>query len=389
VKRIKAGFVGAGFVGPIHIENLRRLGIADVVALAEIDQKKADELADRLSIKKAYGKWEDLISDDEVEVVHVTCSNDLHYPVSKACIEAGKNVICEKPLSMSIEEAKELVSLAKKKNVVNATTFNMEFYPMVKEAIAIISRGDLGRIYLVFGRLYQDWLSKDSDYNWRVESKYQGKTRVVADLGSHWFHIIQKILNKRIISVFGDRTIFIPVRKRPTIEIPTFSEQELKPGEYEEIEVDTEDHATVLLRFEDNIKGIFVGSQVSPGRKNRLEWEVSGSLKSLAWQQEDPNQLWIGYRNKANELLLRDPSLLSENVKQFAYYPGGLAEGYGDSWKNLLNKIYKYILEEGNLKGKVPDFPTFKDGYENMVIIESIWQSMKKNEWIDINWELY
>ncbi len=388
MKKIKVGFVGAGFVGPIHIENLRRLGIAEVIAIAEINKDKAEEAASKLKIPKAYGNWEDLILDKEVEVVHVTCSNDLHFPVAKLCIEEGKSVICEKPLSMKIEEAKELVLLAKERNVVNATTFNMLFYPMIKEAEEIVSDGDLGKTHFVFGRLFQDWLSKDSDYNWRIESKYQGKTRVVADLGSHWFSMIQKILNKRIISVYGDRTISIPMRKKPLIEIPTFSEIELKPGEFKEIKVDTEDIATVLLKFENGAKGVFVGSQISPGRKNRLEWEISGSLKSLAWQQEDPNQLWIGNRNRANELLLKDSGLLSDNVRQFAHYPGGLAEGYGDSWKNLFSKIYQYILEEGNLKGLKPDFPTFKDGYNSMVIIESIWQSMLEKKWIDINWEI-
>lgn len=387
MRRIKIGIIGAGFVGPIHIESVRRLGFVDVVAIAEITQQKANEVAEKFGISKAYGDWKDLVSDSEIEVVHVTCSNELHYQISKACIQAGKNVVCEKPLTLNMNEAKELVELAKERNVVNATTFNMGFYPLVKEAKELIARGELGKIFLVVGRCSQDWLSKDTDYNWRVESKYQGKSRVISDLGSHWIQMVQMILDRRIMSVYGDKTIFIPVRKKPTIEIPTFSEQELKPGEYEELIVDTEDHATILMKFEGGAKGVFIASQVCPGRKNILEWEINGSEKSIAWQQEDPNQLWIGNRSKPNEILMRDPSLLSDKVRQYAPSPGGLAEGYVDSWKNILGKLYDYIRKEGHLKDLKPEYPTFEEGYRNMIVIDSVLQSIEKDKWIDIDWE--
>ncbi len=384
--RIRVGFVGAGFIGPIHIESVRRLGYPEVLAVSEIDQKTADKVARELKIPKAYGNWLDLVNDPEIDVVHVTCSNNLHYPISKACLEKGKAVICEKPLSMDLDEARKLVELAEKTKVINATTFNMGFYPMVQEAKEIVLKGELGKINLVFGRYMQDWLSKDSDYNWRVESKYQGKSRVLSDIASHWMHMVQMILGKKIISVYGDITTFIPIRKKPKVKITTFEERDLKPGEYEEIVVDTEDHATVMFKFEDGIKGILMAAQVCPGRKQRIEWEIIGLKKSISWHGEEPNKLWIGYREKPNEILFKDPNLMSENSRKFSSFSGGLTEGYGDSWKNIMSRIYNYIRIDGNKNNITPDFPTFKDGYIIMLEIDAILRSVEQNRWVDIDW---
>jgi predicted dehydrogenase len=385
MKRIKVGFVGAGFIGPVHMENLRRLGFVDIAAVAEINQETANKAAQKLSIPKAYDDWGKLVADPEISVVHISCANILHYPVAKACLEAGKNVVVDKPLTLDTAQAKELAELATEKKLVNAITFNMGFYPMVQEAKEIIAKNELGKIYMVSGRYLQDWLSKDTDYNWRVESKFQGKSRVVADIASHWMNMVQVVLGKKIVSVYGDTTIFIPVRKKPLIEIPTFSEQVLKEGEYEEIKVDTEDHATVLFKFEDGIKGVMIASQVCPGRKNRIEWEVSGSEKSISWNGEEPNQLWIGNRSKPNELRMKDPNLMNENARDYVNYPAGLPEGYGDAWKNIFSKIYNYIRAEGNKKNIKPDFPTFKEGYDMMLIIDAILKSVELGEWVDIN----
>lgn len=386
MSKIRVGIVGAGFIGPVHIEAIRRLGYPEVVALAEVNQETADAEAIKLKIPKAYGNWNDLVNDPDIDVVHVTCSNVLHYSISKACIQAGKHVICEKPLTMNITEAKELVGLAKKKNVINAITFNMGFYPMVKEAREMITRGELGKINLVFGRYMQDWLVKDSDYNWRVEAKYQGKSRVISDIGSHWMQMVQMVLNKKIVSVYGDITTFIPIRKRPLIKLTTFQEKKLRPGEYEEIKVDTEDHATIMFKFEDDIKGVLMTAQICPGRKQRIEWEIIGLEKSLAWQGEEPNQLWVGYRNKPNEIIMKDPNLMSPNSRHLSSFAGGLTEGYGDSWKNIISSIYGYIRNDDNKRKVMPDFPTFEEGYKIMVITDSILKSAEENKWIDIDW---
>ncbi len=384
MKKVKAGFVGAGFVGPLHMENLRRLGYVEVAAVAEINQEQADKVASQLGIPRAYGDWRKLIDDSDIDVVHITAPNKMHYQVAKAALKAKKHVICEKPLTLDLNESKELVELAKEQKVINATTFNMAFYPMVRQAKAMVARGELGNIFLVHGRYLQDWLSKDSDYNWRVESKYSGKSRVVGDICSHWMHMAQMVSGKRITSVFADKTIFYPYRKKPTIEIPTHTEMELKEGQYENIKVDTEDHVSIMFNFEDNVKGILIAAQVCPGRKQLIELEINGSEKSLSWNGEEPGLLWTGNRSASNEVTLKDPNTLSGDARKYAHYSVGLAEGYPDTWKNLLMSIYEHVLNFDARPGVIPDYPTFEDGYRIQVLIDSVIESTEKKQWVDI-----
>lgn len=389
MEKIRVGFVGAGMIGPIHMENLSRIPNIEIAALASRDQEYADKNAARLGIPKAYGKWQDLVADPDVDIVHITCPNRLHYPIAKACIEAGKHVVCDKPLTMDTAEARELVVMAKAAKVLNAVTFNMGYYPMVQEARKMVADGDIGDFRMAYGRYCQDWLAKDTDYNWRVEAEHGGKSRVVADIGSHWMQMVQMVSGRRITSVYGDATIFIPVRKKPLIDMPTFSEQELKPGEYEELNVDTEDHATVMFKFEGGAKGVMVVFQLNVGRKNRIEWEICGSEKSLSWNGEEANQLWIGSRTESNRLLMKDGSLMHPDTARYASYPGGLLEGYGESWKNIFTDIYRYLKEDGPQKGTQPAFPTFKEGYKIQMIIDAILESIDRNQWVDINWETF
>ncbi len=384
--KIRAGIVGTGFVGPLHIENLRRLGIAEVVAIAEMDQEKADHMAEKLGVRKAYGDWQKLVEDPEIDVVHITAPNKLHFPVAKAAIEAGKHVICEKPLTMDTKEAKLLVEMAKEKKVVNAATFNMAFYPMVRQAKEMVARSEIGRIFLAHGRYLQDWLSKDTDYNWRVESQFSGRSRVVGDICSHWMHMMQMILGRNITSVYADLTIFFPTRKKPLIEIPTHSEIELRPDQYEEIKIDTEDHATIMFNYEDGIKGVLIAAQVCPGRKQFIEWEINASEKSLGWNGEEPNSLWIGERSSSNKILMKDPNVLYENAREYANYSVGLAEGYPDSWKNLLMAVYKYIQDYNPANPAKPVFPTFEDGYRIQTLIDAILESAATNKWVKVNY---
>ena len=384
MKVIKAGFIGAGFVGPVHMENIRRLGFVEVAAVAGRNQERADEAAKGLGIPKAYGDWKDLIADPEVDVVHITAPNEIHFPAAKAALEAGKHVICEKPLTLDLEESRKLVELAKKTNLVNSVSFNMAFYPMIRQAREMITRGELGKIFLIHGRYLQDWLSRDSDYNWRVEAKHSGKSRVVADIGSHWMHMVQMISGKKIESVYADTTIFIPVRKKPPKGIPTQTEVELKKGEYTEIDVDTEDHATIMFRFEDGVKGVLIAAQVCPGRKQFIEWEVNGSEKSMSWNGQRPNVLWIGNRSANNEIFIKDANILDEKVKKYAPYPVGLVEGYPDSWKNIFSAIYEHISNIDSGIDAVPEYPTFEDGYKIQLLIESVLESAEKNKWVDI-----
>jgi predicted dehydrogenase len=132
-----------------------------------------------------------------------------------------------------------------------------------------------------------------------------------------------------------------------------------------------------------------MAAQVCPGRKQRIEWEIIGQDESISWHGEEPNQLWVGHRNKPNEILIKDPNLMSPNSRGFCAFSGGLTEGYGDSWKNIMSRIYNYIRNDGNTKNITPDFPTFEEGYRIMVIIDAILKSVEENRWVDIDWTKY
>jgi len=386
MRKIKVGIVGLGFAGPIHIENLRRLGNVEVVAVAARDILRVKNKADHMFIPRVYANWRELILDKDIDAVHITTPNNLHFPIAKATIEAGKHVICEKPLALNSKEAKILVDLASKKNVVNSVTFNLSFYPLIRQAKIILSKNELGKIFMVHGRYLQDWLSRDSDYNWRVEAEIGGKSRVIADIGSHWIHMIQLITGKKIRSVFADSTTFIKKRKKPYHDIPTHTEREIKNKDFESIEVNTEDYASILFNMEKNIKGCLVISQVCPGRKQRIEWEVSGSEKSMAWCGENPNTLWIGQRNGFNKTLMKGSNVMDKDVSQYMEYPIGLTEGYPGTLKNIFKKIYEHISIINNNSNKTPDieYPTFSDGYEVQLIIDSVLESISKKKWVNV-----
>ena len=249
LRSINTGVVGCGFIGRIHVEALRRLGYVNVLALASRSQEIADAKAAELSIPKAYGNWFDLVEDEDIEVVHISTTNELHYPVARACIEAGKHVICEKPLALTAKEAKELLRIADKRGIVHAVCHSLRYYPLVKQARAMVQAGEVGTVRLIHGHYLQDWLFLETDYNWRLISELSGKSRAVADIGTHWLDMVQHVTEQRIVSVCADMTTFIPVRKKPIQEVETYSQQQLKHIEYEDVKVDTEDHATVMLRF--------------------------------------------------------------------------------------------------------------------------------------------
>ncbi len=383
-KKYKIGVIGVGFIGPAHMEGIRRLGF-DVAAIAEETQELADKAAEHLLVAKAYGDWKDLIADPEIDVVHIASPNFLHFKHAKAALEAGKHVVCEKPLAMNSAESGELVRLAAEKNLVNAVNFNIRFYPLVHEAKAKIESGEIGdQLYIIQGSYLQDWLLLDTDWNWRLEPELGGELRAVADIGSHWMDLVTFVSGTRIQSVFADFKTFIPVRKKPKKKIDTFGGKLEVDMEYEEKPIHTEDYAAVLIKFENGARGVMTVSQVSSGRKNRLFFEINGSKSSLVWDSEVPNQLMLGHRPEPNQLLIKDPSLMTPSAQWTASYPGGHPEGFPDTFKQLQTAVYRYI-SSGNFAAK-PDFPTFLDGHRTILVDEAILKSARENRWVDIEY---
>lgn len=387
-ERVKVGVIGAGFIGPAHIEALRRLGFVDVVALATSSEETAKAKAKVLSIPHYYGDYRDLVKSD-IDVVQITSPNHMHFPHAKAALESGKHVVCDKPLAVSSKESRALVDLAGKKNLVHAVTFNHRFYPLVQQSRALIQKGELGPLYLIEGGFHQDWLLYDTDYNWRVLSAEGGEVRAVGDIGTHWLDTVQFVTGLKIKSVFADLWTVIPVRKKPKASIQTFAGKETKPSDFEEVSIDTEDIGIVLLRFIDSdARGVLTVSQVSAGRKCRLFYEIFGARCALGWDSEKPNHLWQGFRDKPNEILVKDPALMDVSAKPSARYPGGHGEGFPDSHTHCERTIYEYIREERYKEHTPPDFPTFEAGHEEQLLCEGILESHKKGQWVEINYSL-
>jgi predicted dehydrogenase len=378
---IGVGVAGTGFIGPAHIEGLRRNGI-QVLGLAENTREKAERKAAELNITRIYGSLDELLADPDIDVVHLATPNYLHYPHAKSALLAGKHVVCEKPLAMTSPESAELVQLAADKGLVNAINFNIRMYPLAQQARSMVQSGELGDIFILQGSYLQDWLLLPTDWNWRLEPSLGGTLRAVGDIGSHWLDLLTFITGLHVQEVYADFKTFHPVRKKPAKPVETYTGKILTPEDYVDQPITTEDYATVLLHYENGVRGVLTVSQVSSGRKNRLFYEISGSRSSLAWDSERPNELWIGQRTGPNQVLMKDPSLLSAEARAVTSYPGGHNEGFPDTFKQLYGKVYNYIFT-GDFS-QAPDFPTFADGHYEMLLSEAIERSAREQAWVKV-----
>jgi len=378
---ISAAVVGTGFIGPVHVEALQRLGVR-VTGILGSSPEKSRVAADRLGLPKGYGSFEELLDDDAAQVVHITTPNRFHFEQASAALRAGKHVMCEKPLAMNSEESAALVELAQKTGLAAGVNYNIRFYPLNLEARDIVERGDLGDVYSICGSYVQDWLLYPSDYNWRVLATEGGDLRAVADIGTHWLDLIHAISGLDVEAVCADLSTVHPVRQRPKGEVQTFKGKEGQAAATEPVDITTEDYGCVMLRFTNGARGCIWVSQVTAGRKNCLRYEIAGSKKALSWCSEQPNNLWIGRRDKANESLIRDPALVSDVVRGLVNYPGGHNEGFPDTFKQLYRAFYDYIAA-GDFSAE-PTFPTFEDGHREILLCEAILRSHRKGSWIEL-----
>jgi len=378
----KAAIIGAGMMGPTHVEALRRNGIT-VTGIAGIDESESQKAAKELNLAKAYSSFEEVLSDSDVNVVHITTPNKFHFEMARDALNAGKHVLCEKPLAMNSKESAGLVELAKKTATVAAVNYNLRFYPLVMEAKDFIQRGDLGDIFSITGSYVQDWLLYDTDYNWRIKADEGGALRAVSDIGTHLLDAIRHMTGLEVQSLCADLHIVHKNRKRPKGEVQTFvSKVDKTLNPTEDLKVDTEDQAAILVRFNNGVRGVLWISQTTAGRKNSFKFEISGSKSALAWDSEQPCELWVGHRDKANEIIRKDPGILSESAQACNTFPGGHIEGYPDTFKMHFKQLYNYI-EDGDY-GKPAPFPTFEDGHHEIVVCEAILESSKKGGWVSL-----
>jgi predicted dehydrogenase len=377
MKKQKVAIFGTGFMGRVHTEALRRLGNVEVTGVAGRTAEAARKFADALGIEHATGNYQDLLADPELSAVHICTPNDLHFPMAQAAMQAGKHVLCEKPLASTIEEAQAMIALANEKGLANCTLYNVRAYPQVQNMRCMCEAGELGDVQVVQGTYSQDWLLYDTDWNWRIES---GPSRTFADIGTHWCDLAEHITGRRITSLCADLTTFLTTRKKPKGSVETFTGKTLQPSEYQEVAIDTEDFGAMIFAMGQKTKGSLTVSQVSVGRKNRLFIEIFGTKASVAWNTECPDELWIGHRNSPNEIVIKDPSLLAEGARSFADLPGGHSEGYDDTFKQVFRRFYRRVAD----RNAPIDYPTFEDGIRQLRVLDAVLASSQKRAWVQM-----
>jgi len=377
-----AAVIGAGFVGKAHIEALRRIPVRVKGTLVSSGDRSS-AAAKALGLERAYSSVEEIAADPEITAVHICTPNYVHFSQSASLLRAGKHVMCEKPLAMDSRESAQLVALAKETNRVDGVAHNLRYYPLCIQAKSLIESGAIGKVRLVHGGFLQDWLTYPTDWNWRLESKLGGELRAVSDIGTHWLDLVQWITGEKVTELCADLATVIPVRQKPRGHVESFSSA--KNVATDEVPIETDDYASVLVHLGHGIHGVFTVSQVSAGRKCALNFEIDGSEGSLSWNAEDPNTLWIGRRNEPNGKLIKDPSLLSKEARPYAAYPGGHAEGYPDTFVQLFHDFYNYIAA-GNFSAP-RRFPTFQTGHDELILCEAIQKSAQSRSWTRLEWD--
>jgi len=374
-----AAILGLGFVGRAHLDALRRLAIPVHGGLGSSPERTV-AACKTLGIEKAYSSLDEIAADSSVTVVHVCTPNYLHFEQSSRLLRAGKHILCEKPLALDSRESAMLAGIAKESSRVGAVAYNLRYYPLCQEARSLLGQGAVGQPRIIHGSFLQDWLLYPSDWNWRLDPKLGGELRAVSDIGTHWLDLMMWLVGKKITDVCADLATLVPIRHRPQGRVETF--QKSLVASHDDVMITTDDYASVLLRFEDDLRGALTVSQVSPGRKARLWFEIDGSKGSLAWNSESPNTLWIGRRDRPSEFLVKDPALMSPDARAFAAYPGGHAEGYPDTFVQLFREFYDY-LAAGDFSAP-RSFPTFEAGHDQLVLCEAIVQSAQRRSWVSV-----
>lgn len=375
---LKAGIIGTGFIGPVHLEALRRLGVR-VTALCDVPGR-VRAAADRFGIPEAFGDYRELLKSPRVDVVHITAPNRLHCEMALAAVRAGKHVVCEKPLALNTRETARIVKRARAAKTVFAVNYNVRFYPAVLQLRRLVARGDLGKIIHVNGSYFQDWLFKDTDYNWRLLPREGGRLRAVADIGTHWMDTVSFILGAKITSVFADLATWHQTRRRPLGEVETFARADARV-QYTRYQVETEDFASVLLQFSNGARGNLAVSQVAAGRKNCIRLELYGSKKSAWWCSEEPETLHFGHRDGANETAVRATPAFGEGAAGFMDYPPGHVEGFPDTFKMLFRSIYG-VIAAGGQGARL--FATAEEGHQEVAVCEAILKSHRTKRWMGL-----
>ncbi|HEX6298910.1 MAG TPA: Gfo/Idh/MocA family oxidoreductase [Acidimicrobiia bacterium] len=380
INEIRAGVVGIGFIGVAHIEALRRLGV-EVVGVVGSSPERAKAKAESVGLPPVYDSVESLAADPQIDVVHVTSPNYAHADQVRTILDAGKHVVCEKPLALTSEDTADLLARAIDSGLVNAVCFNIRFYPANHQAMAMVTDGAIGEPRFITGSYHQDWLLLETDWNWRLQPEEAGELRAVADIGSHWLDLTSFISGRRIVEVMADLHTLVPVRRHPAGPVETFAAVD-DSDELIEEEITSDDAAGILLRYEGGARGAVTISQVSAGQKNSVRYEIAGSESAIRWLSTEPEDLFIGHRGRANEVLSRDPALYAPEAVRLIAYPGGHLEGFPDTFRALFSQVYADVA--AGQPSDAPTYPTFVDGHDVMLVTDAIAKSHREQRWASV-----
>jgi len=374
VGNLRAGIVGTGFIGRVHARSARVAG-AQVAGVAASSPESATAAAREIGAETAFPSADALIASEQIDVVHICTPNHLHVPLALAALEAGKHIVCEKPIALDADGAAELIAAASGAGRVATVPFVYRYYPTVREARARLRANGSGNLRLVHGGYLQDWLVAADDDNWRVDAELGGASRAFADIGSHWCDLIEFVTGERINALTARTAIAHPRRQRSSR--PSF---ERGDSEGESRTVETEDIATVLFETDRGTTGSVVISQVSAGHKNRLWFEVSSSEETISFNQELPDSLAVR-RRAASERIPRDFDTLSPAAAGYVTLPGGHPQGYHDCFDAFIGESYATIAGATPAEG----LPRLEDGLRATRITEAVLESARLGTWVEVD----
>ncbi|MFL0335104.1 Gfo/Idh/MocA family protein [Stenotrophomonas maltophilia] len=372
-KQLGVAIVGTGMIGAVH-HRAALLAGAGIRGVAASSPQRARETAQAWNVLHAYRDIEDVIADPQVQVVHICTPNHLHRAMAQAALEAGKHVICEKPLATTLEDAQSLAALAASSGLVATVPFVYRYHPVVREARARIAQGDLGPLHLIHGSYLQDWLLDPASNNWRVDPALGGESRVFADIGSHWCDLVEWVSGERFAEV--NAAFATVIAERSAITGQSFSTPATDGAKRA---VASEDVAAALFRTGAGTLASLTVSQVSAGRRNRLWFEIDGANASVAFNQEDAERLWIGLPDQREETFVRGPGAGSAEQRRLSVLPTGHAQGYGQCFEAFVADTYRAI------EGERPQgLPTFEDGLRSARIVDRVIASARSRAWTTI-----
>ena len=369
---LRIGVVGMGLIGTQHIDAISRQPGAELAAVA--DSYLDDQRCDRLFVPGRYRDYREMMEKEDLDIIHNCTPNALHLAVSRAAFEHSLHVYGEKPLAGTLEEGESLCRLAEQSGLANAVNFNYRNNVMVWEMRERLAGGDAGRCFLIHGAYLQDWLMRETDFNWRLAQAEDG-ARSLSDIGSHWFDLVQFVTGAKITAVNASLITAHPVR---------YPASESEKGQARTaVEIRSDDAASVQLRMDSGLVATVMISQVSGGYKNAITLSVDCENYSMRWDQQKADRLVIGRQEGGEETLYADASILSVGAKSLASLPAGHATAWADALRNSVGEFYRAVRSSSYREG-VHAYPTFADGLQIMLVVEACRLSNSRAQWVNV-----